>query len=601
MKRTRLGTAVVTNPPVAVDFETEAIDGNPILNPPRPVGVAIRYAGQPPDYTPINDHSVGVLRKLWASGQPMVFHNAPFDLSVARTHLNLPFPKWENIHDTMFLCYLADPYADSLSLKPSAERYLDIPPVEQDALRDWIVANVPGATVKNFGAYISKAPFEIVSPYAKADVVDTLGLWEHLHPQYGGESYDRERELMPILVAATVRGVRLARGPVEQAIERLTVAHTQCGNLIATYLGVPTLNVSSGTQLAQALSDADAVTGWDLTPKGARSTAKDSMIKYIKDPKLLHLLRYYNTLKTYLGTFLEPWYEMSQVDGRLHPGWNQIRSTEGQRRGTRTGRLSSDRPNFQNPPNPAGLTVPEGLPEIPDLRNYILPEEGHVWIKRDWSAQEIRILAHFEDGDLAAAFRANPRLDPHAMAKTLIYEITGRDYERKFVKETGFGMIYGMGGPGLAKKINKPESYAREIQSAYLLAMPGVKKMQKGTKARGYAGKPIRTWGGREYYTEPPKMIDGTYRTFEYKLLNYLIQGSAADQAKQCLIDWDKGKADNDVFMATVHDEINVSVPIKVEKKSMRWLKACMEQGMFDVPMLSEGFVGPSWGELVSE
>ena len=599
-KRKRKRIVLVTNLPVAVDFETHAIDGNPILNPPAPVGVAIQYPGKAPDYMPMSNKSIGILTDLWASGQPMVFHNAPFDLSVARTHLNLPFPKWENIHDTMFLCYLADPYAESLSLKPSAERYLDIPPVEQDALRDWIVANVPGATVKNFGAHISKAPFEIVSPYAKADVIDTLKLWEYLHPQYGGEAYDRERQLMPILVAATVRGVRLARGQVEQALGVLEQAHTQCGTAIGAYLGVAGLNVSSGPQLAQALSDADAVTGWDLTPKGARSTAKDSMIKYIKDPILLHHLRYYNTLKTYLGTFLEPWYEMSKMDGRLHPGWNQIRSTEGQRRGTRTGRLSSDRPNFQNPPNPAGLTIPEGLPEIPDLRNYILPEEGHVWIKRDWSAQEIRILAHFEDGDLAAAFRANPRLDPHAMAKKLIYEITGRDYERKFVKETGFGMIYGMGGPGLAKKINKPESYAREIQSAYLLAMPGVKKMQKGTKARGYAGKPIRTWGGREYYTEPPKMIDGTYRTFEYKLLNYLIQGSAGDQCKQSIIDWDAGKG-SAVFMATVHDEINTSVPEDKVKENMGWLQATMEQDYFDVPMLSDGFVGPSWGELVSE
>ena len=48
---------------VAIDFETKAIVGNPLVNPPEPVGVAIwdRALGDP-EYCPIDEHSVARLK-----------------------------------------------------------------------------------------------------------------------------------------------------------------------------------------------------------------------------------------------------------------------------------------------------------------------------------------------------------------------------------------------------------------------------------------------------------------------------------------------------------------------------------------------------------
>ena len=50
--------------------------------------------------------------------------------------------------------------------------------------------------------------------------------------------------------------------------------------------------------------------------------------------------------------------------------------------------------------------------------------------------------------------------------------------------------------------------------------------------------------------------------------------------------------------MATVHDEMNISVPEDEAVYGMDWLKRCMNEDYFDVPMLSDAFIGPSWGEL---
>jgi DNA polymerase-1 len=579
--------------PTTLDFETEAIVGNPLLAPPRPVGLAVRWLDGITDYLTDPDQMAAAFRVAIDAGS-VLFHNAPFDLSVARTWLNIPWPSWEKVHDTMYLLYLADPYAKTFSLKPSAERYLNIPPTEQDAVRDWVFQNVPGVTQKSWGAHISKAPLDILRPYAIQDVVDTYLLFEKLYNEIPTEPYDRERELMPILAEATVTGVRCNTPALEQGLELYTGAFEQVDNLLRATLQAPTLNPGSGQQLAHVLDDLGLVDNWVLTPTGQRST--DMKLLQVNDPSIMNMLKYRSTLKTLLGTFYKGWLE-KEHNGRLHPNWN---STRGDRAGgTRTGRLSSSAPNFQNIPNPAGIQAPAGLPPLPNMRDYILPEQGHLWLKRDFDAQEIRVAAHFEDGALAEAFRQQPNLDPHELVREKILQLTGQDYPRKYVKETGFGILYGMGAATLGGRLGVNSNVSRDLIAAYKVAIPGVEKLQRGTKSRGRMGQPIRTWGGRLIYTEPPREVKGEWRSFEYKLLNYLIQGSSADQTKQCIIDWHSFLDYGEVFMATVHDEICISAPVEDWEPAMEHLRVCMEETcQFDVPMRSTGFTGPSWGEV---
>ena len=589
---------------LTLDFETEAIVGNLIVHPPRPVGLAVTFDDMHSEYITEWEH----MWRFWLSAingkEDLCFHNAPFDLRVGQEAFGTPFPPWERIHDTMYLLYLKDPHADSLSLKPSADRYLDLPPEEQDDLKAWILTHVPQSKASDWGAYICEAPESLVAPYAKGDTLRTRLLFDELRGAVPEEPYNRERELMPYLVQSTLQGIRCNRPHLEATLEAAQAAQGRCEDLIRGKLGQPNLNPHSGPELARALQDSTCIRtdiGWPTTPTGKMSTARDNLIMMIEDPELLNLLVYTGAMQTCIGTFLDPWLRKSEATGRLHPNWNQIRTTHGGKssKGTRTGRLSSDDPNFQNVPNPFGFDLPEGLVAMPNLREFILPEEGHVWLKRDWSGQEMRILAHFEDGPLAEAYRADPDLDPHGMVKEMIYVMFAKDFPRRFVKETGFGAIYGMGAPGLAQKIGGISvSEAQDLQDGFYAALPGVKELQKGTKRRGRSGQCITTWGGRQYYAETPRVIKGAYRSFEYKLTNYLIQGSAADQAKQCLIDWFKNKPNQDVFMATVHDEINISAPEEEKHRAMSTLKDYMNQDYFDVPMRSEPFMGPNWGSL---
>lgn len=265
--------------------------------------------------------------------------------------------------------------------------------------------------------------------------------------------------------------------------------------------------------------------------------------------------------------------------------------------------MSCRDPNDQNISNDFdGLIIPSFVSEIvpawmspvPLMRKYRLPEEGHVWLKRDFSAQEMRIMAHFAEGRLFEAFKADPTTDPHDAVKKIIFDLTGIDLPRKYVKITGFGIMYGRGIPNLSAALGVPVEEGKAVRDAYFAALPEVRELSYATRDAGKRGTGIRTWGGRIYYRE----VDPTGRDLSYKLLNYLIQGSAADQTKQAIIDWHTNKEDGVHLIAAVHDEINISAPPEVADKAMKTLRLNMDADRFDVPFRSEGFSGPNWADI---
>lgn len=173
-----------------VDFETMPIVGSPLVSAPKPISVAVRWSNgefwyaeldpqrqpgeEPQQYDP---HVVKELRRIWR--EPTLFHNAPFDLSVAHQHLNIEFPRWDLVHDTLYMLFHNNPYGE-LGLKPASTEILGMDPNEQDELHNWILANVPGATKKTAGAYIYMAPLDLVCRYALSDTDRTYKLFERL-------------------------------------------------------------------------------------------------------------------------------------------------------------------------------------------------------------------------------------------------------------------------------------------------------------------------------------------------------------------------------------------------------------------------------------
>lgn len=617
---------------ITIDFETEAIHQRPNY-PPKPVGVAIKWPqersgryyawGHPTENNCTWRQGLAALDKAYTSGLPLLFHNSKFDVDVAEIHCGMSRLDWRQIHDTLFLLFLNDPHAKTLSLKPASAEILGLPPDEQDAVVDWITNNISTGNrrvVKSkAGAFIGCAPGKLVGRYAVGDVNRTTKLFKKLWPSIQNRgmltAYDIERELMPLLLDNERQGMRVDLHRLSEEYELYNNAFMRATQWIYKSIGTE-INLNSGAQLITALVKSGKVDQGKLryTDKGNLKSDSESLACVVTDTQLLAMLAYRSKLKTCLTTFMGPWLTMAtNSKGLIHTSWNQVR---GPKFGTRTGRFSST-PNFQNIPKTfdpmwkheesdvkkkrklVKCPIPN-LPSLPHMRGYIIPwAPSHVLIDRDYSQQELRILAHFGDGVLAQKYRNNPWLDVHRHAQEMINSLLGTDYDRKPIKNTAFGLLYGMGVAKTAEKSKCSYAEAKSIRQAYLAGFPELEDMQRDMKQRAHLGEPIYTLSGREYFCEDPRIIDGQLRHFDYKMINCLIQGSAADHIKRAIIAYHKVKKKGERFFLSVHDEILVSTPKSTMHTSMTRLKKAMEQAVrFEVPMLSEGSVGSRWDNL---
>jgi DNA polymerase I-like protein with 3'-5' exonuclease and polymerase domains len=630
---------------IAIDFETMPIRQRPAY-PPAPVGVSIRWPGQRSNYHAWGhpdgnncsmEDARAELQAAWDSGLPLLFHHSKFDVAVATERLGLPMPRWDRIHDTMFLAYLADPHSRAIGLKELAAELLQWPAEEKDELKAWILANQKMLVARwpelrelnkegkpkdsiapsKVGAWIFATPGQLAGKYAMGDTDRTVALFQELYPlvlEHGmGYAYDTERELMPILIENEREGMRADVRRLEQDVTGYGWAMDTAEDWLRRELRASGLNFDADADVASVLADRGVVPAenWQTTDSGQLSMSKDNLLpEHFTGPNggaVASALGYRNRLKTCLKMFMEPWLnQASSNGGYITTNWNQTRGTD-QGGGTRTGRPSTNKHNFLNVSkkwdgrddqyvHPAFLKVPE----LPLCRSYVTPDKGETWMHRDFSGQEMRIFGHFEQGyeagDLWRSYNDNPELDPHdGLVGPEMQRVAGREIERTKIKTLNFQGIYGGGVPALQRKLRCSLAEAKQLKDFHNRVLPGRKILNDEIKKVINLGLPIRTLGGRLYFAEPPGP-DG--RSKIYKLLNYLVQGSAADMTKRALIDWHNHPQRDARFLVTVYDEINGSAGDLVRQMAiLRDVMQAPRLGM-TVKMLSDAKYGPNWGEL---
>lgn len=671
---------------LTLDFEGWRIEQRPAY-PPRSTGISIKWPDQKSRYYAWGHASENNCQEAEAkeatlaalnSDEFLLFHGGKFDIEVLCEWLSIPLrdPRlhWTRIHDTLFLAFLCDPHAFNHGLKELASQHLNWPADERDEVAIWVwehrlLLDHTVATTKphwlndketgplkvkrsqkklsdgsvkssNPFDYFPWAPGSLVGRYAEGDTDRTEGLfgmmYEYVESNGMLEAYDRERELMPILMENEQTGIFVDMPLLEQETELYDRAFKHVEQALRFKLDAPDLNFDADQDFAHALIRSGQVREdqFERTPaKKEYRVGKDALKpEMFADPAVASAIGYRNRLKTCLSMFMHPWLKQASVNnGFITTNWNQTRGGDG---GTRTGRPSCYEHNFLNisksfEDRPDGYVHPDflGVPKLPLVRRFTMPDPGELWLHRDFSGQELRVFADFEgeqwaeadfDKSLLAAYLENPALDPHMFVKDNLQGKVVRfqpdkawdqdrldsfnAHLRTQVKVTNFRKIYGGGAGAVAQALGLSIQDAKQFCADHDLALPGRKLLDDWCKNQARFGLPIRTWGGRIYYVEDSKFIDGRLKSFEYKLINYLVQGSAADITKQAIIDWHNNPYRASRFLVTVYDEINVSSPIGIAKAQMKLLKDDMEkQRLKRCPMLSDGKVGDRWGAVVKE
>jgi DNA polymerase-1 len=371
--------------------------------------------------------------------------------------------------------------------------------------------------------------------------------------------------------------------------------------------GVAPANFDSGDELAECL-ERDRRIVLPKTPTGRTSTAKESLLAAIPDCRVKGLLVYRSAIEKCLSTYMRPWLAQGAA---LHANWNQVRDYSD--KGARTGRLSSS-PNLQNMTNPEKYEEVAALMkrcrcdfdgfDFPNLRSYLIAPKGMVLFSRDYSQQEFRMLAHYEDGVLAERYRADPDADMHDTVKDIINEVTGIGITRKPTKTINFGKVYGMGAAKLAHDLKVSLDQAYNLLNAYDKALPSVKALMRECSDIGKRGEFITTIGGRRYFSEPAELQDdGSVRSYEYKLLNTLMQGGSADQTKEAMRNWWNDRLRHSTngtrFLMTIHDQLVGCAPRKDVKKESALLDRYMVNAFdLDVPTKTDPTYGINFGEM---
>ena len=512
---------------------------------------------------------------------PIVCHNIAFEARWFDVHSTWKMP-WERAHDTMIMAHIIDPLGSG-ALKRLASLYVDgRAAAMQETLDTSLITNgwTWGTVPTNFQPYWA---------YGALDTVLTMRIWEQFWEKCGpGQPYHKAYELemaaRKIVTRMEINGARIDLEYSKRKFDELTsYAESVKDWAKKTYNGV---SITSNIQLVRLFEGMGAdITSF--TPSGQKSADKDQLALLAIDgnPEVKNLAEIVlkqrkadKLANTYFANFIN-----DNVNGFVHPSVKTL--------GARTSRMSIQ--------NPALQTLPKGDATV---RTAFIPkDEDHVIITSDLDQVEFRMFASLsKDPNLITLFnRADATgSDPFTEIGREIYNdptMERSDKRRNLIKGTVYGRLYGAGVGKQALTAGVAETQMRQVSDAFDTRFPGMSFFQKQVEdagmrrlreeGQGY----VYTWTGRRLPCDEDRA---------YTLVNYLIQGGAAEVFKSNLVKLDQADL-TELLIVPVHDEIVLNAPRKEAQEIMQVVKECMTtRDGWDVP-LTAGIDGPmeTWGD----
>lgn len=400
---------------------------------------------------------------------------------------------------------------------------------------------------------------------------------------------DIELPLAPILYQMEQRGISVDQLALTQFGQQLTMLTNDCVKEITQLIKVP-INLNSPSQIGNTLV-AQFKVPLPKTPSGQYATGEQILQQFRNDfPIIQHLLTYRELTKLQ-NTYVTGLLKKVSPDGRIHTTYNQSAVI--------TGRLSSSNPNLQNIPVSSELGK--------QIKACFIASPDMTLVSFDYSQQELRILAHMsEDQTLLDAFKQGK--DIHKVTAAQIFNV---DYDavtkkqRTAAKTINFGIVYGMGSYGLSQQLGISVEEAGIFIDQFYANFPGIKRFFDKLLNEGKNQNYISTILGRRRY-----VFNGSQRNFidnntRRELINFPIQGSAADFIKKAMVEIDKKilqQRDDIHLLLQIHDELLFEVKNHTTgqmKERIQQIQTIMT-GIYplSVPMDVDIKKGQRWGTM---
>jgi len=509
----------------------------------------------------------------------LIGHNIGFDLSfIMRDNVFIDNPK-SRLWDTMI-----------------AEQVIDYNKTEPKALDRYsleYVANKIGISLdkklqrSDWGGFLTEDHIK----YAALDARTAYDIYTHQKDKLDNglrRVFAIEMGALPAVTMLRAFGVGVSAEKLneiyEDLIKKTKVAETEVDDIYREELrkaGINDLSIFKGINWRSPKQIEEALLRLGMNIKELGGTGKDILLKYKDHPVIAKLLAFREVDKQ--RQLVSQWKELIKSDGRIYASWKQI--------GADTGRMACSEPNLQQVPA--------------KLRECIVPKEGHVLIKADFSQIELRIAAAIaNDQRMLKAFEDG--IDLHKLTAALVKnkgvdEVTKQ--ERQLAKALNFGLIYGMreetlrdyasNGYGVNITIEEAAEYRKRFFTTYDGIAKWHQKVEKDIKMN--KSLVVTTLGGRKRVV-----------TEVTAALNTPVQGSGADGLKAAAALYYKrlrehGLIDKVRIVLMVHDEIVVEAPEREAVKAAHLLTEAMIEGMKaivkDVPIDVEAGIYSDWGK----
>lgn len=538
----------------------------------------------------------------------LVAHNGKFDMRFLQRLLpgyDLYNPQ---IRDTLLLNYMIDERNQNSTtiphgLKRLARDYFDDSDYGDIEFEKYSVANMAEMEEEEqqrlwdkLHKYLAKDVYYTASLYIK--------LWKRLQAECPEAQFVYEQILCP--ANAVLASVEVNGAPVNpQTFESLTT-HLESEieyfleNIRATlqdteYEGWEEFNVRSSKQVLRAMYD-----HFRMPDIGAGRTSKAEIVT-----KLLHQhghklgehavnflenLAALRRTQKIVSTYSKPLTEKG-ASGTLYGQYNLA--------GTSTGRLSSEKPNFQNMPNMAGNDIRSGFEAPP----------GWVWLKADYSQLELRVAAHeSKDQNMIRAFTEGR--DIHSEVASAMFGIRPEEVtkEQRFAaKFVDFGILYGRRAASIANGKELMDygwtvAQAQMFIDNYLDEFSGLRDWMTAIQEEAVRNQFLVTATGR--YRRWPVLTDQILWESQRQALNFPIQSLASDITVTAMIkvfEWIRKTKHKARIVASVHDEIDLIVhwtDLDIVAKNVIHIMKTSAPVEFSVPLKADVEIGPNWAAL---
>ena len=569
---------------IAIDTETGELPGNPKKDALSPWHGRLRLVqvgdGQTGWSIPWEDWKGVFYEAMNKFDGPLVCHNIAFEARWFDVQSDWDLP-WHRAHDTMIMSKIINPL-ESAALKELTRVHVDPRAAALQSILDhgltdngWTWGTVP----INYEPYWS---------YGALDTVLTMKLFEKFWDLTApgkpySMAYELEMNTRRITTKMELNGARVDLDYSQKKYDELISYTEQVASWAKQNYD---LSIGSNPQLVKAFEGLGAEIT-DLTPSGQKSASKDQLKKLTIDgtPEVKQLaettLQYRQALKvanTYFLNFLN-----DNTNGLVHPSINTM--------GARTGRMSIQ--------NPALQTLPKGDDTV--RRAFLPKDDDHVIITSDLDQVEFRMFASLsQDPNLIQLFLRSDATgsDPFTEIGREVYQdpsMVKSDKRRGLIKGVVYGRLYGAGVSKQALTAGVPEDQMRAVSNAFDERYPGMQLFQKAVEKRGTERLEtegqgfVNTWTGRRIPCDEDRV---------YTLVNYLIQGGAAEVFKSNLVKLDQADL-TDLLIVPVHDEIVLNAPRKDAEEIKQLVRKCMTttEG-WAVPLTADAD-GPleNWGQ----